>query len=234
VVGCLGFTFNLAYQVFRKPTELVGLFDSRFHKTPDETWKAYGPTFEAKATPILTPELLAALAQVETNGNPIARTYWKWTWTSDLARLYAPASSAAGLFQMTEGTFREAQHFCVVQGQARRAEQLEDCGALRSRLIPAHAIEMTAARLQWHVERILALLRGHKQKAALRDRQRLATVIHLCGIQRGEAFARARFSLAKLGRCGDHDAAKYVRRVEKLAERFRSLRADARLSVADR
>jgi len=27
---------------------------------------------------VITPELLAALAQVEGSGNPVARTYWRW------------------------------------------------------------------------------------------------------------------------------------------------------------
>ena len=29
----------------------------------------------------MTPELLAALAQVEGSGNPVARTYWRWSWS---------------------------------------------------------------------------------------------------------------------------------------------------------
>jgi len=32
---------------------------------PSETWRDYGPTFRANATPVITPALLAALAQVE-------------------------------------------------------------------------------------------------------------------------------------------------------------------------
>ena len=224
--GALAFAGNIVYQVWRKPTELVGAFDARFFKTPSATWKAFGSAFESKATATLAPEFLAALAQAETEGNPIARTYWKWRWTSDVARIYAPASSAAGLFQMTDSTFREANRFCLVGGEARRVEDGAcENSSLYSRLIPSHAIEMTSARLHWHVQRIL---RGARRaRANLRDRWRLATVIHLCGTGRGESFARARFNLSSLGRCGDHDAAAYVRRVERLTEKFKALRRRA-------
>jgi len=37
----------------------------------------YGPLFRRHSTVVITPELLAALAQVEGAGNPVARTYWR-------------------------------------------------------------------------------------------------------------------------------------------------------------
>lgn len=229
----LAFLSNVAYQVWRKPAELVGAFEGGLHKTPQETWRAYGAEFEAKSTALLAPELLAALAQAETGGNPIARTYWRWKWTTDLARIYAPASSSVGLFQITDGTFEEAKQFCVSEGRVRKGIE-NGCwpSALRTRLLPSHAIEMTAGRLHWHVEKIAGST-AKRRGAALRDKRRLAAVVHLCGPQRGESFARSGFSLKGLGRCGDHDAAAYVRKIERLSDRFRTLRADSRVSAGE-
>jgi len=37
------------------------------------------PLFNEYSTATITPDLLAALAQVESAGNPVARTYWRKT-----------------------------------------------------------------------------------------------------------------------------------------------------------
>ena len=55
---------NLLYQVTRKPTELFAFVGHRLDKEPPETWRQYGPLFRTYSTPTITPELLAALAQV--------------------------------------------------------------------------------------------------------------------------------------------------------------------------
>ena len=72
---------NLLYQVTRKPTELFAFVGHRLDKEPPETWRQYGPLFRSLSTGTITPELLAALAQVESSGNPVARTYWRWRWS---------------------------------------------------------------------------------------------------------------------------------------------------------
>lgn len=232
-VGAL-FAVNWVYQVMRKPSELVGVFENSFHKSPEATWRSYRSVFREKSTPIMTPDLLAALAQMESNGNPIVRTYWKWRWTTDVRRVFAPASSAVGMFQITEGTFAEARRFCVRNGQAYRdpGDGSTCWGSFAySRLIPSHAIEMTSARLHYQVERTLS---GTKRKnAAAHEKQALATVIHLCGAGKGERFARLRFSADRLGRCGDHNPAAYLGRVRQLQERFkRHLREDDRIMAS--
>ena len=73
---------NVAYQVVRKPTELLFFVGGALDKVPSETWRQYGPLFRKYSTDTITPELLAALAQIESTGNPVARTYWRWrlTW----------------------------------------------------------------------------------------------------------------------------------------------------------
>ena len=95
------------YQILRKPTEVFALIPSEFNKAPIETWREYAPLFREYSTTSISPELLAALAQVESAGNPIARTYWRWRLTSDPLAVYQPASSAVGMYQMTDAAFAE-------------------------------------------------------------------------------------------------------------------------------
>jgi len=62
---------NLVYHVIFKPTELFFVVGNRLDKEPAETWRQYGPLFRTYSTGTITPELLAALAQVESTGNPV-------------------------------------------------------------------------------------------------------------------------------------------------------------------
>ncbi|HEX9180658.1 MAG TPA: hypothetical protein VF859_09700, partial [Burkholderiales bacterium] len=66
---------NWVYHAFRKPTELLFPVSDALAKTPGETWREYGPVFRRHATAVITPEFLAALAQIESAGNPLAQTY---------------------------------------------------------------------------------------------------------------------------------------------------------------
>jgi hypothetical protein len=76
------FAANAVYQLLRKPTEMFFPVSGTMNKIPAETWRQYAPLFREYSTAAITAELLAALAQVEAAGNPIARTYWRWrlTW----------------------------------------------------------------------------------------------------------------------------------------------------------
>src|SRR5450631_595762 len=69
--------------------------------------------FRKHATNVITPDLLAAIAQVEGSGNPVARTYWRWSWSAQPFEVYRPASSAVGMYQITDGNFAEARHYCI-------------------------------------------------------------------------------------------------------------------------
>jgi hypothetical protein len=68
VVLALWFTANWAYQVIRKPTELFFPVSGTLSKTPSETWRQYQSLFRKNSTTNITPDLLAALAQVEGAG----------------------------------------------------------------------------------------------------------------------------------------------------------------------
>src|SRR5580765_429761 len=99
LVLALWVTVNWVYQVMRKPSELFFPVDRVLAKAPSETWRQYGSLFREHSTAVITPELLGALAQVESAGDPVARTYWRWQLSWNPLALYSPASSAVGMFQ---------------------------------------------------------------------------------------------------------------------------------------
>jgi hypothetical protein len=116
----LFFAANWVVHVARMPSQAAAPLEPYFYKRPEATWAAHGWLFEAHATPLISAPLLAALAQAEAGGNPIATTYWRWRWSWNPFRWYSPASSAAGLFQITDATFSEARAFCIHQGEVVR------------------------------------------------------------------------------------------------------------------
>jgi hypothetical protein len=198
-------------------------------KAVPATWAEYGDLFRRHSTGIVTPELLAALAQVESAGDPLARTYWRWRWSWNPFEVYAPASSAVGLLQITDGTYEQARRLCIHDHEVARDGpwlDLSGCwfNGLYFRTVPSHAIEMTAAWL--HEGAVEALAQAGRADAAPRDAQRLAAVIHLCGRERGIAFARRGFRVSPGERCGEHDLAAYVGRVEALRDAFARLGAE--------
>ena len=220
----LAVTLNWIYQVVRKPAELFFPVSGALSKTPTQTWREYAPIFRAHSTTLMTPELLAALAQVEGAGNPVARTPWRVRASTDPRELYRPASSAVGMYQITDGTFREAKRYCIRDHVAIE----EGCwfNSLYLRVIPSHAVEMTSAHLDRSVDRVVAALpAGRKAAVSLAQKQDLAALIHLCGARAGEAFARGGFRLAPGQRCGTHDARAYLAQVNTMKRLFARLSA---------
>jgi hypothetical protein len=221
---------NWFVQVVRKPTEVFVPISDSLVKVPAETWRQYGPMFTEHSTAVITPELLAALAQVESSGNPVARTYWRWRFSWNPFAIYGPASSAAGMFQITDGTFAEARRYCihdhvVIEDGPWHDPQSCWFNALYTRVVSAHAVEMTAALLDHTVARILA--RNRMTTASLRQRQNLAAIVHLCGGGAGDEYARRGFRFRAGQRCGDHDPRRYLAQVNALKRQF------ARLAAAD-
>lgn len=215
---------NIAYHVIRKPTELFVFVGNSLDKDPSETWRQYGPLFRTYSTATITPELLAALAQIESSGNPVARTYWRWRWSFNPLAIYKPASSAVGLYQMTDPAFSEAARFCV------RGNAVTDAGCgftgLYTRAIPSHAIELASVYLDRQVAMVLSLAGDVKTSA--RGRQDLAAFIHLCGAGPATAFARRKFQMLPGERCGDHLVASYVARFNAMKRQFLRLAAGDR------
>jgi hypothetical protein len=214
---------NWMVQVARKPTEILFPVSGSLYKAPAQTWREYGPLFAEHSTAVIRPELLAALAQVEGSGNPIARTYWRWRLSWNPFEVYRPASSAVGMFQITDSTYAEARHYCIhdhIVVEDGRWHDPRSCwfNALYTRVLPAHAVEMTAALLDHTVARILE--RHGIATASLQQRQDLAAVVHLCGSRAGSAYAARGFRLRRGQRCGDHDARRYLAEVNALKHQF--------------
>jgi hypothetical protein len=217
-LGC-----NWIYQVVRKPSELFFPVSGTLYKSPAETWAEYAPIFKKYATPVMTPQLLAAIAQVEGSGNPVARTYWRWSWTSQPFEVYRPASSAVGMYQITDGNFAEARRYCirdhaVVEDGAWNDWRSCWFNGLYARVIPSHAVELTSAYLDRSVANILQRHRGGD--VTLQQKQTLAALIHLCGAGAGDEYARRRFRLIEGQRCGDHSVRGYLDRMSGMMAVF--------------
>src|SRR5665213_3499960 len=212
---------NLAYHVIRKPTELFFFVGHRLDKEPAETWRQYGPLFRAYSTSTITPELLAALAQVESSGNPVDRTYWRWRWSFNPFAIYQPASSAVGLFQTTDPAYAEAARFCIRD----HAVTQSGCGfGPYIRALPSHATELASVYLDRHVAAVLTL--AGDAKPTPQQTQDLAAMIHLCGAGPANAYARRHFQMIPGERCGDHLVAAYLSRVNAMKRQFQHLAAD--------
>ena len=209
---------NLVYQVVRKPTEVFFPLSSMLDKLPAETWRQYGPLFREYSTAAVAPELLAALAQAESAGNPVAQTYWRWRLTWRPFAIYQPASSAVGLYQMTDGAFADARPFCIQH----HVVVVEGCWltGLYTRILPSHAVELAAIYLDRNVTAVLG-----RRRATAQQMLNIATIIHLCGAGPALAFVQHGFHLDAGEHCGDHDTAAYLARVNAMARDFRRLAA---------
>jgi hypothetical protein len=224
ILAILGFfALNWVYQTFRKPSEIFAPVGDSLSKTPEATWRSYGSLFEKYSTSALSPEFLAALAQLEGSGNPLARTYWRWRWSWNPLEIYRPASSAAGMFQITDGTFAEARKYCIHDHKVVSDgpwHDLHSCwfNRLYTRTLASHATEMTAAYLHQTVENTLAAHRVVKVSAG--QKEKLAAVIHLCGSKRGDAYVRQRFQLSARESCGAHGLRGYLNQIDAMKLRF--------------
>lgn len=213
--------------MLRKPAELFYPVSGVLTKAPAETWRVYGPLFHAHATPTMTAQLLAALAQVEAAGNPLATPGWRWRLTGQPFQVYRPASTAVGMLQITDGTFAEAKRYCIHDHAVTEDgpwTSFRSCwfNSLYLRVVPSHAVEMTSALLD---RRVSETLQRHRLGAAtLAQKQDLAAIIHLCGAASGDVYARRQFRLAPQQRCGEHDAAAYLSRVNAMQRLFAQLR----------
>ena len=227
-VVALWLAINGVYQVARKPSELFFPISGVLHKTPAETWATYGTLFKRHATATITPEFLAALAQIEGSGNPVVRTYWRWAWRAEPFEVYRPASSAVGMYQITNGTFIEARRYCVrdhVVAEDGPWHDFRSCwfNSLYTRTVPSHAVEMTSAYLDRRVAQTLA--RFSLRRVTLEQKQHLAAVIHLCGAGAGAAYARRGLRTTAGQKCGDHDVRHYVNKAAAMRKVFARLAA---------
>lgn len=216
-------TVNWLYHALHKPTELFFPLDNVLDKNLAETWREYGPLFRKHATTVITPELLAALAHVEGSGNPVARTYWRWRASWNPFEWYQPASTAVGMYQITSGTFQAAKRYCVhdhVVVEDGPWHDVHSCwfNSFYTRVLPSHAIELTAALLDRQVAEAVG-----NRSAPLSLKQDVAAVIHLCGASVGRLYAARGFRLASGQRCGAHDIRTYLAKVRNARHSFSRL-----------
>jgi hypothetical protein len=127
---------------------------------------------------------------------------------------------------MTDAAFAEGRRLCVHDHRVVHAGPWHDLSAcwftaLYSRTVPSHAIEMTAARLHEHL--LQALGPGRAGRTGVEARERLAAVIHLCGPARGAAFVQRGFRTTSRERCGAHEVAAYLARVDRFTLTFERL-----------
>jgi hypothetical protein len=226
VILILWLISNWIYQVVRKPSELFFPVSGTLNKSPAETWQQYASIFRKYSTNVMTPDLLAAIAQVEGSGNPVARTYWRWSWSSQPFEVYRPASSAVGMYQITDGNFAEARRHCIhdhVVVDDGPWNNWQSCwfNSLYARVIPSHAVELTSAYLDRSVANIVE--RHRIGAATLQHKQMLAAVIHLCGAGAGDEFAKRGFRLIESQRCGDHQVHTYLERISAMTAVFERL-----------
>ena len=224
LLGVTWFGINWAYHAAKKPSEILFPLDNAFDKNLTETWREYGPLFREHATAAITPELLAALAQVEGSGNPLARTYWRWHSSWNPLQWYRPASSAVGMFQITSGTFQAAKRYCIhdhVVTEDGPWHDIRSCwfNGLYTRVLPSHAIELTAALLDRQVAQAI----GSRSGVTSQQKQELAAIIHLCGASVGQAYVSRGFRLPPRQNCGEHEVRTYLRKVSAAKQQFARL-----------
>ena len=228
VIAATWAAVNWVVQAWRKPTEMLFPVGQALVKAPAETWREYGPLFRLHSTPVISPELLAALAQIEGAGNPVARPQWTWRWSRNPFEWYRPASSAVGMFQITDAAFRDAKRYCIHDHAVAEDGPWYDWSScwfngLYTRVLPSHAIEMTSALLHRSVVGTLARLKI--RDATRLQGEELAAVIHLCGTARGQVFAARGFLPGAGERCGTQDLRSYLVQMNELKPRFAALAA---------
>jgi hypothetical protein len=86
---------------------------------------------------------------------------------------------------------------------------------------------MTAAYL--HQSVVDTLRSRGNATISLTQKQKLAAVIHLCGLKRGETFAARGFRVIPGERCGTHSLGRYLTEVDLMKKRFARLRAGTKL-----
>ena len=131
------------------------------------------------------------------------------------------------MYQITDGTFEVARHYCIHHHVLRREGPWNDFGScwftgLYLRVLPGDAVELTAAYLDLEVATTLA---QHHPRAAPSEVRHVAAVVHLCGAGAAELYVRRGLRFSEGERCGDHDPRVYVARIDRMYAVFAGLAA---------
>ena len=144
--------------------------------------------------------------------------------------VYRPASSAVGMYQITDGTFAEARRYCIKQHTVVEDGSWNDWQScwfnrLYTRVIPSHAVELTAAYLDHGVAaRSNVIIEFHHAAAEAGSRGRDPPVRR----GGGRELCGHGLRLLEVQRCGDQEVHGYIARVERKSAYSRCSRQDMR------
>ena len=132
------------------------------------------------------------------------------------------------MYQITDGTFEQAKRYCIHDHRVVEDGPWNDqdsCwfNSLYTRVLPSHAIQLTAALLDRRIASAIAM--RPNGSVTPQQKQNLAAVIHLCGATTGRAYVTRNFRLSPHQRCGGHDVRDYLTRVNVMKQQFAKLAA---------
>lgn len=203
----LCFSFS-CFHLYKHPSLVFYPVSGFFYKSSYETWDKYQNEFYYYGSKKVEPEFLGALAQTESMGNPFALTYWQSGWSLNPLNWYRPASTATGILQITDGTWRDMKKYCLGTGGVQSASKLGACpgNIFRFRIFPSHAIHLVSA---WFHKKSEDLNVGKQL------RRKYLSVLHLCGFRKAKELKSKSFNLKRIGNCGSHSPSRYFSRVER-------------------
>tara|TARA_B100001248_G_C27399354_1_gene468667 strand:+ start:367 stop:1038 length:672 start_codon:yes stop_codon:yes gene_type:complete len=205
------FVANIGYAIYEKPWQILHPISKQFKKVPYHTWQEYQADFQKYASPQLSASFLAALAQSESAGNPWATVYWQVNLSREIYRIFHPASSALGLYQITQGTMKEMKKYCWENGKAIRGNCFWN--RFRMRLSSYDSIYLTSAYLNYWVNRF----------PEYRNKEKMAALIHLCGIEKVRRHMHRYGKVSKIQRCGSHRIKNYLSRIRSYQSKMQQL-----------
>jgi hypothetical protein len=216
VAALLAFSF-CAYHIYHHPSLVFLPLSSSFYKTPTETWDSYGELFESYSSDKLAPEFLAALAQTESMGNPLALTYWSLSASLNPFHWFRPASTATGILQVTSPTWKEMKNFCLQDMKLIKHAQTGVCrgNLFRFRIFASHSVHLVSAWFHDFLE---------DKRLGDRDTRKVLSVLHLCGKTKAKKFLRNSLNFKAIGRCGSHKPSLYFSKLERNYKQIRNYR----------
>ncbi|MCB0414624.1 MAG: transglycosylase SLT domain-containing protein [Bdellovibrionales bacterium] len=218
----LATVINFSYQIYDKPAEILSIIKWSSPKSLYETWSVYKNEFTDYSTDLMTPGFLAALAQVESGGDPLASPDWSLQLNRSYKKWFSPLSSSIGLFQFTESTFDRAKNFCIHKNRSVKKGkwyQLNRCAfnGFYLRVWPSHSIELTSSYLDHNVKELTK-----DSNLSLSEKQKVAAIIHLCGKSKASEFIQNGLRVRHQDRCGSHSVGRYLSKLKKYQRQIKT------------
>ncbi len=213
-VATISFGFNVLYQIYKKPTDLVSIIYPGSSTSIFGTWSYFQDSFNSHSTKLVSAKTLASIAQVESSGRFAASPEWQWKLSRGVGNIFAPASSAIGLMQITKGHKNSVSKFCKTQ---KAKEHVCKNRSWWLRLIPGHSIHLAAVYID---KTIHSIIRQQKKTISKVNLIKLAAITHLCGEGKAKLYARSNFKFSNFRKCGTHSAINYVNNVVRMSKKL--------------